>query len=493
MDEMIYALVVDGNRSETEFRIDEQSFLSINEITMDLVKKDNTIGIALTNNSSLKRTISLIEIQIASLDASGYLSFIINPESSNKEISVKKTGDLRKKKSVTSYLYSLLEGQEDYESLVVGFLSSRASRNFIKIVKNNNKIDIYAVYDFINQNIEGNKTLKLDDIYIEYAVGIFKLFNNYSRCVMDRTEKIKVNSRLKKGYVEENPFYLSFKDDGIIMDKNRPVTVWVNGKKQYLADISTKEGKELVLSRCNTYRNTREYVYVKDIMPYIKKIIKLKGFNPYQQIVRTLDLVRSDTGLKFMFDDCPEGIALEAMDAASGVMRMESRKRILSKSPKRQNLNYNFILKTIFWKGIFKNDTKLDLSNKKMKQIMELMSGGIDESKVMDERLKSIIKDIDVDKPIFVHIEDEELFSLIRYGKESIYIAAFNFSNISRRLYLDFSIANEKLIQKGMFFDIYSGSNYLVSNGKIYIRSISPGDCCLIGKDLNRIKVINAV
>lgn len=493
MDEMIYSLVVDENRSDTRSRIDDESFLSINDITMNIKKKDNIIGISLTNNLNLNRTINSVEVQIASLDISGFNSFIINPESSKGEIKVKKSTDLRKKKSITSYLYSLFEAKEDYESLVIGFLSSRASRNYIRIARNNKKIDVYAVYDFVNQTIESNGNIKLDDIYVEYSGGIFNLFNNYSLFVMDRMEKIKVDSRLKKGVVEENPFYVSSKDDGVILDKGRPVMVRVNGKRRYLADISSKEGKELVLSRCNPYRNTREFIYIKEMMPYIRKVIKLKRFNPYYQIVRTLDLIRSDTGLKFMFDDCPEGIALESMDTASGIMRMENKGGMLKPKPGRQNLNYNYILKTIFWKGIFKNSTKLDLSNKKMKQIMEIMSGGIDESKILDVKLKSIIEDINIDKPIFVHIEDKELFSLVRYGKKSIYIAAFNFSDVSRRLYMDFSMGKGENIPDGMFFDLYSGSNYLVSNGKIHIRSISPGDCCLIGKDLSRKKVINAV
>ncbi len=497
MDELLFMLNIDGKKYEGEVKIKtEGSFLSIDDMTLNIKHENCCIGISIMNNSRAKRVLSTLQVHLASLDVSGYKSFLVNPEASNHGILFKKVDSLKNKKHENSFLYSLFQGSEDFESYVIGFLSSHSSRNYIKFIRNNNKINIYAVYDFVNQVMDGDEKIILDDIYVEHGNGIFELFNNYSYRVKKSAEKLSKQSKLAKGVIKGNPFLARENSEGIILEKNKAVTLKVEGKRFYLADISKKEGREIVLSQCSNYRNTREYIYIENIMPYIEKVIKLKKFNIYREIKKTLELVGAETDLKFMFDDCPEGIAVRTMDAAAGVIKMEQReniiKRLISK-PRRDNLNYNFIIRTIFRKGTFINNTKFDITNKRIKQTMEIMAMSIDESKVEDDRLKSVIEDIDLDRPIAVHIEDDELFSIMRYGKESVYIAAFNFSDVSRRLYIDFSINSMDYPPDGMSFDIYTGSNYLISHGKIHIRNISPGDCCLIVKKLKQKRIINAL
>jgi len=97
------------------------------------------------NISRAKRVLSTLQVHLASLDVSGYKSFLVNPEASNHGILFKKVDSLKNKKNENSFLYSLFQGSEDFESYVIGFLSSHSSRNYIKFIRNNNKINIYAI------------------------------------------------------------------------------------------------------------------------------------------------------------------------------------------------------------------------------------------------------------------------------------------------------------------------------------------------------------
>jgi hypothetical protein len=105
---------------------------------------------------------------------------------------------------------------------------------------------------------------------------MFSIFNNYSYRVNKNAEKLNVQNKLVKGVIKDNPFYTKDRSKGIILNKNRAIAVRVDGKRFYLVDISKQEGKNVIISKCNTYRNTREYVYIGSIMPYIERLIKIK-------------------------------------------------------------------------------------------------------------------------------------------------------------------------------------------------------------------------
>jgi hypothetical protein len=81
---------------------------------------------------------------------------------------------------------------------------------------------------------------------------------------------------------------------------------------------------------------------------------------------------------------------------------------------------------------------------------------------------------------------DEDVFGLLRVGKKAVYISIFNLSNTNSKFYWDFSSLGKEVSLDGTAVDIYSGSSYLISKGKIYVRRIKPYDCCLIVRRLKR-------
>jgi hypothetical protein len=98
--------------------------------------------------------------------------------------------------------------------------------------------------------------------------------------------------------------------------------------------------------------------------------------------------------------------------------------------------------------------------------------------------LNNIADDIDPYRQIVTYLDDKDVFAVLRFGKNSIYIAVFNLSNSPKRFYWDFSTHTKQNIPDGVAFDIYTDSSYLISNGKIHIRKIPPMDCCLIVKPM---------
>jgi hypothetical protein len=224
-------------------------------------------------------------------------------------------------------------------------------------------------------------------------------------------------------------------------------------------------------------------------MPYLNETIRLRPFNPYFEISNLLNYIKANIeGVVLIFEDCPEGIALNTLDILSKEINMKSRINLFSKLIAKQNshvVDYNFVINTIIQRNLFTNSTHFNIDNEKIKHTMEVMSLSMN-LPTNNKQLNNIADDIDPHQQIMINLQNEGLFSILRFGANSLYIAVFNLSSSSKRFYWDFSSHTKQGISGGVATDIYTNSSYLISDGKIHIRKIPPWDCCLIVKPLNR-------
>jgi hypothetical protein len=224
-------------------------------------------------------------------------------------------------------------------------------------------------------------------------------------------------------------------------------------------------------------------------MPYLNEIIKLKPFNPYFEISNLLSFIKNNTdGELFIFNDCPEGIALNTLDILYKEINIKPGINLFNKyitKHSKHSIDYNFVLNTIMQRNLFANNTRFNIDNEKIEQTMEVISLSMNLLINNNKELNNIANDIDPYQQIIINVENDGLFAVLRFGENSLYIAVFNLSNSPKRFYWDFSSHAKQNISDGVAVDIYTNSSYLVSNGKIHIRKIPSMDCCLIVKPLS--------
>lgn len=63
-----------------------------------------------------------------------------------------------------------------------------------------------------------------------------------------------------------------------------------------------------------------------------------------------------------------------------------------------------------------------------------------------------------------------------------MYLAVFNLEKEIVKFYCDLTAYSGYKERDGVATEIYSNTNYLISDGKIYIRDLSPMNCCLFKK-----------
>lgn len=125
---------------------------------------------------------------------------------------------------------------------------------------------------------------------------------------------------------------------------------------------------------------------------------------------------------------------------------------------------------------------KLCKSNSKINELSKLLKGNPLAVKFKHAELVPIAEDIKRESTLVPCIIKDSILALLSEGEKASYIAVFNLSKSAVKLYADISCFKDMNIQDGVITEIFSGDNYLVSGGKIYIRRFPAMDCMLFAK-----------
>jgi len=470
---------------------DEEISCEVGPVNIGIINISDKIIATINNNSDNEVNLNKIELELFYLDAKLYNSFILSNENSQDDIDLKLINSNISNESYKSFLFTFLSALDHYENIFLGFLSSHISRNYIRINRNRDKITISIVFDFINHCLKSGEKVNLDEVYFNFNKQMIESFNSYINLINNECfGECKGFHEIYKEeeVIAEKSFDILFEDEASkvsLTTNGKPYCIKLSGKNAYPVDISKLEGKSFVMDRLKNFNEDgHKSVYFKNMIPFINAIVHSKAFNPYYELSKFLTDIKREFNFILAFDDCPIGIAIGNMNIIKNTLDLIHFKNVsllsmIRRKKNRNNLNYNLILKTILNGRLFIHNSKFIASNQKIIQAMDIVTQNINTTSLDNKNTFNMILDINRDSNLISHMEKENVFSILRQGKDSDYIAIFNLTDKSSRFYWDMSKSIDKNLD-GSSVDILNNKNYLIVKNVIYIRNIPPMDCCLI-------------
>lgn len=485
MDENNYKIDIDLQNSVKDYLI--------NNIKLVIDEDSNTLDVSLLNCSKREAYLNSLSIHLATFRFDDRAICILNDEDPSKDIEFQTLEESRSTKEFISYLFGMVLEEEFSSNYLFGFLCSHTSKVCIKYVIKGDDVRIYAEYIFGSHKLIPNETLKLDTLYISEGNDPFNSFNNYMDAITANYGHNKLAKHsTNKIIVEDNndqynllftkkPCNYSIKID------NKPISVKVDKEKLYPIDISTGGGRNVIFERVQELKKQdNSNVYIKYVSNYLEEILNLKALNPYFQFNSLLlELRNMFENIAFFFDKCPLGMAIGnnvVLEQELELSRKQGMFKRLVKRKEKYSLNYNFIIKMMLKRSILDYNTKFNVKNTKVKALLETITGELATKIEMDSQLRSISKDIDTRFGVIPYFQSEDIFGFVAKGKEAIYMAVFNLSENPVKFYCDLSMKMEQINLDGVVNEVFTDTDYLVSNGKLYIRSFPAMDCCLFKK-----------
>jgi hypothetical protein len=132
------------------------------------------------------------------------------------------------------------------------------------------------------------------------------------------------------------------------------------------------------------------------------------------------------------------------------------------------------------------NHKSFSSNNKKINELMTIILSGADINSLANKNLLAMALDIGNNFAVIPYAGRNKIFGLLLTGAENMYIAVFNFDNKSAKFYCDLESQSYFHEADGVATEVYSDNNYLISDGKLYIRNVPSMDCCLFKKALNK-------
>lgn len=449
-------------------------------LSVNILNKNNIYNIELENNTSNIINIKKIEFDILYLKKEGYEDLIVKSEFGNEKY---KKIDLNEKnlKTIKSFMFSILRGKDEFENVLIGFLSSHISRNYIKINKGNN-ITLTCVCDFINMDLQPNTKIELDNFFVSLDYKYYNLFNSY---LIELSQNINYNlTDLNIEMAEENLLFSKSTSNSVVKADGNPVFININEKKYYLIDIIDESVRNKLLSKCLYLKELgKNVILIEHIRLYIEKIIELKLFNPYYVINNLMDFLKMNINenIYFAFNDCPTGLAVGNFQIYRSTIDLYYKKNLISKLINNSNsCDYtDLLVKTMIDNSLFLHKTNYKVNNAQIKKMLGIISLNINPA-LLDDRYAEIYKHINtISQPGFYE-KKEGVFSIWRKYGEDIYIGIFNNSDKRQSIYINLAKHSNCLIGTGRVEDIITKNQYLIDNDKIYIKNIQQGKCVLL-------------
>jgi hypothetical protein len=448
---------------------------------------DDIINVSIKNNGSTMVLLNNLKLDLFSTRYYNDASCIINPKNICEKINSVPMSKVKETDKVVSYLFDIFLDEENHNNTMFGFLGCNNSGNFIVNVIKKNEFKIIAVYNFINHELLPGEELILDSLFIREEHNIFSLFNNYvDRMLIGLETKEDYNKKLllQKSDVYSILFTYKVNDSTLKVDK-KPVYLKVGKKKLYAVDISTEEGKKKVYSNANAVLARANALDIDGIGDFIKVVEDNKLFNAYYELNKLLTIIKNHIeGVRFFSDSYPLGLLDENIIVENKELVLEEKKSLLDQISKKNNhqINYDFFLKLLMQRLVLLNNKNFSPKNKKTNELMSIVLGDYNVNSLKNSEHIEMVLDIDASYAIIPFVEKNKVFALLLTGKKNFYIIVFNFENKAVKFYYDLTTHSENKEIDGVATEVYSNTNYLISDGKLYIRSLASMDCCLFKK-----------
>ncbi|MCM8711382.1 hypothetical protein M2651_10155 [Clostridium sp. SYSU_GA19001] len=458
-----------------------------NELIIKFDLYDNMLNVSIKNISSMPVVLNNLRLNLFSTEYNKEAFFIINPKNFSEKITCMPIQKVNNEK-IKSHLFEIFVDEENYVSKIFGFLGCQFSGNFIENVVKRNELKINAVYNFVNQELQPEEEFNLDAIYIKDGVNIFSLLNNFIDrmvCKFDTEEDYNKKLVLKKSDVYSILFTYRANKNTLKIN-NKPVCIKNGKKKLYAVDISNEEGKKQVFINANAVLTRANALDLNGICQLIKIIEDNKLFNVYFELNKLFILLKNHfKGVKFFSEDYPLGLFLDNIILENNKLALNEKKSFMSLISKRKDnyaINYDFFIKLVMQRIVSYSNQNVSMNNKKIDELMYIVSGGSNLELLSNKELINMAEDLDISHPIIPYIKNEKVFATLLTGKKYMYLAVFNLQKDIIKFYCDLKACSGYREKDGVATEIYSNNNYLISDGKIYIRDLSPMNCCLFKK-----------
>lgn len=463
------------------------SLLLNNIVDLRITYEDDLLNISIKNIGSTSVPLNNLKLELFSTRYYNGASCIISPKNICEKINSVPISRIKETDKVISYLFNIFVDEENHNSTLFGFLGCNSSGNSIESVIIKNEFKITAVYNFVNHQLLPGEELNLDSLFIRKGHNIFSLFNSYvDRMLIGLEIKEDYNKKLlmQKSDVYSILFTYKVNSNTLKVD-NKPVYLKVGKKKLYAVNISTEEGKKKVFSNAIAVLSRANILDLRGIGDFIKVIEDNKLFNVYNELNKLLSAIKNNSkGVRFFSDSYSLGLVDGNIIVENKDLELGDKKSFLDQISQKNNhqINYDFFLKLLMQRIVSYNNKSFLVNNPKVNELMSVVLGDINVNSLNSSEHIEMAMDIDINYAIVPYIERNKVFALLLTGKKNMYIVVFNFENKAVKFYCDLTNSSDYKEVDGVATEVYSDTNYLISDGKLYIRSIASMDCCMFKK-----------
>lgn len=441
---------------------------------------ETSISIEIKNKDK-RINLKKVELIMRELNINEFSHFIQSPEFVNNEFTKKDIKELDNEKYI-SHFFTVFNGKDEIEHILVGFLNSK-SRNYIKIRKENDKIYHCLTYDFINHIIEPNITLILDkacfieknkeyELYSEYVKRI-RLDNNID---LNRDYcKIK-ESKISLDKTDEL-FYLENKEKFILANKDGGIKKKINNKKKYLINITDERGKDEIIRRVKEETQGKPCIYKISVRDYIETIIENKKFNVYGAINDMIkNIFKELDGIIIKAEDFPLGLAITNVNLLEKKICVEKNKGFINKFFRKSSIyndvNIELFYSIMLYSQLFNHSFNYDVSDEKIKDKLNFISKDFKSKESLHTNVACKELDLSFDDKLGIYFKKEDVFSIWRYNDNKLYIGAFNFSKDKQKLYIDIGQYSNCKSTDGKCASIIKEEEQILIKNKLYLKKI---------------------
>lgn len=487
-----YDIEVDGELISSVISLKDKctSCLIKDALFINFEFSDDVLSVSVNNNSSTAMILSKLKLELFSERQYEEDYFIINPKKSSEKITYIPMSKINGNAKNESHLFEIFVQEENNIYNIFGFLGCQFSGNSIENIIKKNRLKISAVYNFINQELETGEKITLDSIYIKEGQNIFSLFNNFvDRMLMGYNTKETYNKKFTLIKSDTYSILFTYKVNSSTLKINdKPLWIKVDGKKLYAVNILKPEGKKKVFVNANAVLSRSNVLNLDGVGEYINIIEDNKLFNVYYELNKLLNSIKEHfEGVRFFSNDYPLGVLNENIVIDNKELILDDKRNLLSHLSGRKSnnhLNYDFFTKLLMQRIVAYNDKSFSASSPKVNELMSIVLGGGNIDSIKESQLLEMMEDIDTQYAIVPYIQSRKAFALLITGKKYMYITVFNLESEAVKFYCDLSIYSRYKELDGVAIEVYSDTNYLIEDGKLYIRKLKPMDCCLFKKPI---------
>jgi hypothetical protein len=452
------------------------------DLELKLTNDKNLINVSVYNKSDKRICLNSIKLRLMSLTLFKDISCLVTPEVYNENLKLIYINRKDKDKARSSQLFTVIKAQNN-DSYLIGFLATHSSKNYVELLKGNKKLYASAVFDFVNHWIEPGGELTLDSIYYDFESYYFEGLQVYMDNII-RSHQYAYKSLNKVNYKKEKRDNLLFEKTAssyTFKIKNRPI----RHKLGYPIDISSEEGKKRVVEKALKLKS-EETIKVQNINDYLKTVEKNKCCNAYYELNKVLKDIKAKAGeVQFLYDNAPLGLIIGNSAVGSNEFALKVAENILGRFFARKQLclvDSRFLAGLMMQRLFLKCSTSYYINNSKLKEVLQIITGNASKEMIKYKELNSLIEDIGEGYAVIPYLEKDNVLSLLIDGMECTYIALINLNKAEINIYADVSFYRKYGVIDDVVTEIFSGIDYLVCDGKVFITRFAAMDCIIIKK-----------